>query len=305
MFNKKRVLYTAGFLLLSLLLTISAVSAFWPFDKPKLSPNPSTDVQLTVGNSAPIVTINSVNGGVPVTLNPGGTQPVTVTLNVQDPNGPAPTNIVESTLTITLTSQDNPSETRNLALVSTDCSTFDSVNYNCVIDMEYYDKSGIWDAVASIADTSAAVGTSELFPFNVNQLLDIAITTPISFGTVAAGEQDRIIITPTTITNQGNVEIPADYSLKITGQFLGSTPPGNTIPSSSLNAAGNAGAATVCTAGTTLIDATPVIITGAALTKNPPTNTEDITYCLDVPSPLAEASYSALGGGGLWTIEIA
>jgi len=303
---KKRVVLTLFSIMIFSLFVSVIISAQ---EDPNLAPNPSTDVQLDVGNAAPVITITSVNSGVSVDLNPGLTQPVEIIFDVEDPNGPPGSNLDDATLTITYGFPSGGPFTETVAGTIADCATAPGPGnirtYTCTLDMDYFSSPLSWDAVVDIDDTAipALTGTNTL-AFTVNQLLDIIITSPINFGAVAAGQQDIIIATPTTITNQGNVEVPADYNLRITGQFLGTSPPGDIISSSSFNAAGAAGAGTVCASGTTLSDATAVIIAGASLLKNPPTNTEDIIYCLDVP-PVAQASYSATNGGGLWTIEIA
>jgi len=310
MSGKKKVYFGLLFLMTMLVVSVVMVSGFFHNDV-DLAPNPATDVQLQVGNAAPIVVILSVNAGANVDLNPGGTQPVVIVANVVDPNGAPGINLDESTLAITYGFPTGGPFTETVTGTIADCTSGDAGNvrtYTCTLNMVFHSASGTWDAVFSIDDTGASSGQDTL-AFTVNQLRDITITTPINFGAVAAGQQDVVGIS-TTVTNNGNFVVPTDGNLEILSGGLRASPPVDTISSANFNSRGSAGVGDVCligpSDGTQLVDGfVATVINNVDIPKGPVGfNTEVLEYCLDVPN-VAEESYSAVNGDGVWTIQIA
>jgi hypothetical protein len=310
----KKSFVLTGLFLMAMVLAVSFVSAIWPFDRGdvQLQPSETTDVSVTVGNVAPTVIILFVDddAGSPddiVALDPTGLQPVTIEFTVEDQNGLPGANLNPATLDIIFDYDTGPETVSTLGDGA--CSSVDALNvrtYTCIVNMINYSPHIDWTATVQIDDTAGSPLTgSDTHAFDVGQLLDIDITSPLVIGAVAPGQQD---VTgggiQTTVTNNGNIIVPTDRDLYITAEELGSSPPGDIIPAASFNSAGS-GQADVCGFGTPLVDASAEIITGVSLSRGvSPTNEETLDYCLDVPN-IAEASYSATDGGGLWVIEIA
>jgi hypothetical protein len=311
----KSLVYALAFLF-GVMLVSSVVSGFFHKEKPQLAPNPSTDVQLQVGNAAPIVTViwvddNIVEQNDNVDLNPGGVQAVTIEFNVEDPNGPPATNLNPATLDISF-DLDAGGETASTLGDGACDPPIDVVNvrtYTCRVNMDFFSDDGAWTATVQIEDNAVVPLTgSDTHSFTVAPLLHISITTPIAFGVVAAGANDVLSTGPTTVTNNGNFIVPTDGNIEILSGALGSSPPGDTISATQFTAGGSGVTSDVCLTtpgeGTSLVDGfSPIPVTSASLVKGA-SATENINYCLDVPS-VAEEVYSAVEGDGVWTIQIA
>jgi len=301
---KIKVIYSIALLAIFIFLVSSVSADLKDFF---LSPSAPTDVSVQVGNAAPVVNIIVLDN--PITLLSATTVSVNIDFTAEDPNGLPGSNLDDSSVTISFDYPAGGPYTESRSGGIADCLTSDLGNvrtYDCAMTMQYFDANGLWDVSVSVDDNAVPPLTgSDSSTTTVNLLRDITLTTgsPISFGAVAPGQND-ITTTPTSVDNNGNYMGTID----VTAQNLEDSVFSDIIPAGNFNTAGSSGAATVCTAGTTLIDAIVVTITSTNLQKDtiPGENLgEDISWCLDVPSGIASATYSTTEGtSGPWTIEI-
>ncbi len=293
----------ALFLIIILTLSFPIVSAGffdWLKEKLQLSPSQPTDVRVQVGNVAP--TIQSISAIPDVNLDPApdpGTS-VIFTFTARDSNGAADLNDASASANF-----NRAGETTRNGVCAFQSQAGKERTYQCTVDMQYYDKVGTWNIAVSIQDQAGLTATSTS-TFTVNFLNYITISpTVINFPAVAQDDTNVISISPTTITNGGNFEVPVNGDLSVTSFDLqGETNPAEIIPASNFRAVGSAGAGTVCATGNALIDSTAVPIT-ATLPRGPSdSNTEDLSYCLTlVPGGISTQFYSATGGRS-WIITI-
>lgn len=289
-------------LIILLAFTMPLVSAGlfdWIKEKVQLAPSQPTDVRVQVGNAAP--TIQSISAIPAVFLSPSPSiTSVTFTFIARDKNGAADLNDATASANF-----NKLGETTRTAACSFLSQLGKERTYQCITDMQYYDDAGTWNVAVSIND-QAGLTASSTSAFTVNLLKDISISpATISFPTVEPEQVDVPSSGPTTITNNGNFEVPLDGSIKITSfDLLGETIPTEIIPALNFRASGSLESATVCTTGTGLIDSTAIPIT-ANLPRGPSgSNTETLTYCITlVPSAISTQFYSATGGIA-WIIGI-
>jgi len=288
-----------------LVITLPFVSAgiFDIFKKdPQLSPQ---EFSVTVGNVAPTITVIS-------TINPiisaGGTDTVNLIFRIVDTNGN--TDIDETTLAITLDFSGGGETTRAGTIV--DCASqiidANTKEYDCDVDIYYYDAAGAWDIDITADDQGGLTGQDNDDTFTVAQLKAVSLNSAsISFGNVAPGQTDQPSTSPTTVTNEGNFNVP---SLGLTVQsaaLIGLTNALETIPADRFKSADET-VGVVCTSGTEL-DGTAIAIPNFILSKGStitPLPTRDIQHCLDdVPASLSSQVYSTTGTGGTsWDIAI-
>ena len=295
------------FLLVTLILPVASAGIIeWFKEKLQLSPSQPTDITIQVQNQAPnIVSITNLPSP-SLVLDPSTTS-LTTAVNfefvVEDQNGVDPltyNDLNDNTATATFT---KGTETRTDAVCDRllPSTSSNQRTYYCSIDMNYYDEPGIWSAAISITDRGSNTATDTSSTFNVGLSLHISVTAP-TFNALTQG-QTTTSTTDTTITNNGNAEVPANV-IKITPRDLTSAGV-DTIPATAFRVGSDA---TVCTSGTPLTGSGLTdAIAGLSLPRDPLlTNSEDIKYCVSVPAGITSGSYSAtVAGGNPWTILIA
>lgn len=289
-------------LIILLAFTMPLVSAGlfdWIKEKVQLAPSQPTDVRVQVGNAAP--TIQSISAIPAVSLSPSPSiTSVTFTFTARDKNGASDLNDAAASANF-----NKLGETTRTAVCSFLSQLGKEKTYQCIVDMQHYDDAGTWNVEVSIND-QAGLTASSTSTFSVNLLKDISISpVTISFPAVEPEQTEVISSISTTITNNGNFEVPLDGSIKITSfDLLGETIPTEIIPASNFRASGSSESAAVCTTGTGLIDSAAISIT-ANLPRGPSgSNTESLTYCItSIPADVSTQFYSATGGSA-WIIGI-
>jgi len=225
-----------------------------------------------------------------VDLNPGATTPVVIVFDVVDTNGY--TDIDDSGVLIRFNYDAGGEPQRDV--FNCPAPVDDGLNtktFTCTVDMSYYDAYGDWTATVDVSDFLGLATDQKTHGFQINLLRYITLTPPtINFGVVSPGQTNIPGISSTTITNYGNFDIPGDSKIQITSQSLvGQTTPSETISGNNFRSAESGD---VCTAGTSLIETTPVDIPNVLLSKGP-SSTETLDYCLTiVPIGLSAQDYS-------------
>lgn len=295
-------------LLITVTLPFVSAGIFDMFKKDvKLAPQ---EARTQVSNVAPEIQdpMQSITNPVPAA---GGTDPVNIVFRVRDNNGNA--DIDDSTLTIDTDYSGGGEAPRDGTIL--DCSVTPIGNnikeYDCNIDIYYYDAAGIWDIVIYIEDSGGLSDTDNDDTFTVPELKAIDPTpATIDFGSVAPAQTDVVSQSPTTITNEGNFNIPVDTGLELRASALiGLTTSTETIPVTSFRSADTSEAGTVCSIGGVAHDGTYLAIPAFVLSKGSvatPLPTREIPHCLViVPDPLSSQEYSTTGTGGqAWDFQI-
>lgn len=288
-------------------LVLSFVNAGW-LDKlfgkePQLAPQNFT---VEVGNVAPaIINVQTLAN---FDLEAASPKNITINFTAEDPNGAS--TLDGTTTYVILNRTGEPLRTNTMG----DCiligSAGNQANYSCNVTMWYYDDNGQWDINISIADDGGLRAENSTESFEVNLLRHISLSPPtIDFPTVVQGQTNIISNQNTTVTNDGNFEVPEDGGFSIKSQNLnGTTIITEIIPGDNFNSTGSSGAATVCTGGTQLSTGVAINIPNVDLGRGAvaPQNTEDIAHCLTlVPIGISTQTYTtALPGGTPWIFEI-
>ena len=190
----------------SIFITLPFISAgLFDFFKKDAQLSPQ-EARAQVGNADIIIQDPMVSITPPI-ITAGGTDPVNIVFRVKDNNGNA--DIDDSSLNINIDYSGGGETTRSGTIA--DCSTLDIGNnireYDCNINMYYYDAAGTWNIVISISDlgTPTSSDTDSDDSFTVSQLKAIDPTPlTINFGNVVPAQTDIESLTPTTVENQGN-----------------------------------------------------------------------------------------------------
>jgi hypothetical protein len=267
---------------------------------PRLGPSDTTDVQVGVGNAAPIVNVTrfepsslALNGGINTTIN--------VTVSVTDYNGVG--DLVSSTIYFMY----NTSGGENVSGDNSVCVNWDvgsnTREYNCTINFTYFATSDPnWQFAFNISD-GTDVGQNTTETIVVQPLDELLINgTPVDFASVAPGQPDVINDLPYTgIINNGNYE---GGTVDVTATNLEETGAGtDIIPATAFTSAGSS-EGDVCGSGNAL-STSAVTITTSSIPKGPAGSNDDwLQWCMDVPSGIAVGTYTAVEGGGVWTISM-
>jgi len=260
-------------------------------------------------NQPPSVSITSINSGSNVDLIPGSTTPVEIIFDVIDSGGQS--TLDESTLLITF---ELGGESRTGTI--SDCSISDNGKtrtYTCDINMEFYDSAGTWTATVDINDTGGLSG-QDTSTFQINLLRDLSLSAEnMNFGTVNPGDSNIISSILTTITNNGNFDIPGNSKIQITsGQLC--NPVGDECISggdaiTQIFQAADESDIDFCSAGDSdgiwLRQDLASDISGIILPKGL-SSTRDIQFCFkDVPTVLTAEPYSTTNlNGQSWIIGV-
>ena len=169
----------------------------------------------------------------------------------------------------------------------------DTVQYTCLVDMEFWFENNTYSVNITVKDNESVVSNAtQTFVYTV-LIASVLDTTTVNFGTIASsdyGTNKTDLNSPTTITNTGNQVL----SLKITGADLSeSVAPNITVDRFYVkNDSSTSGALPLSTAQQVIPNAT-VPVEDAT----PGGNTEEIWWFFSVPNPLRPGSYS-----GTWAL---
>jgi hypothetical protein len=193
------------FAAIGLLLLVPLVSAsFFDWITGKVGTQP-TDVNITVGNTAPLilnVTVTVGDNGIPLE---GTTLPITIIVTVFDHDNS--TDLVDSTLYVNLTKTN---EQVRWGKYGTECSIAQSYGkyrtYTCTILTYYYDAQGVWSINATIQDLSVAQAENDTAIFTLGALTAITIDQNVTIWPLIYPGNTSVKASndPTVINNTGN-----------------------------------------------------------------------------------------------------
>ncbi len=282
--------------IISILVVILLVSGYFVFfaEEPLLSP---ADVSIRVGNAPPRITVTP-SAVIPVTLTAATTTNVIVTFTARDPNGAADLNDAAARVTFSMTGES--SRTGGCVVQSSDSKT---KTYACTIQMQYYDRAGLWDAEFYIEDLATTPNSDTLLVntiVDVGQLKAIAFTSSIDLGIITPGDTG-VLLPNVLITNEGNYATPANGFLLVTANAL----TGVTTPSESIQATEfYAGDPSQACAGVQLSGGLGLSIPDVTLPRGPAgTNTGNLAFCIALVPEVSAQEYAATGVNQ-WIIEL-
>jgi len=193
----------------------------------------TASTSVTVGNSAPVTSAASFNGGTNITLIENTLVHATGTVTVTDANGCSTITGVTAKFYLASTSNSgsNCSYDGNICYTSTCVATTTgnqctgggdtSVQYDCGFAVWYNTTAtdsgtwatSIWSFAATSTDGSAShVATNTAQTIEVNTLNALNVTSSIAYGTVPANTDTGSTNQTTTVTNTGNNALDTEIS---------------------------------------------------------------------------------------------
>lgn len=272
----------------------------------------TASTSVTVGNSAPVTSAASFNGGSAITLTENTFMNATGTVTVTDANGCSTITSVLAKFYLASTSNSgsNCSYDGNVCYTSTCVATTTgntcggggdtSAQYDCGFRIWYNStptdtgtwSTSIWSFAATSTDGSAShVATNTAQTIEVNTLNALNVTASIAYGTVPANTDTGSTNQTTTITNTGNNALDTQVSGDLMCTDYATCAGGVLQPSQqeySLNSftygAGTDLAATTSPATVETVLAKPTATTSAV--------TDDLLWGIGIPNGQTAGSYT-------------
>lgn len=187
---------------------------------------------VTVGNSAPVISNLSLNGGNDITLTENSSVLATSTMTVTDANGCSEISSVTAKMhrsgVVSSCADDDEScyNAYGSCTATTTGNTCDggsdtSVQYECTFRLWYTadpTDSGtysgeIWTVSATSSDgTNSGVATNTAETIEVDSLNSLDVTASIAYGSVSPNSNTGSSNQTTTVTNTGNTAIDSEVS---------------------------------------------------------------------------------------------
>ena len=210
-----------------------------------------------IPTNAPIIfKVNPISATDPIE---GGIRIITVNFTAMDNDGVA--NLNDATANITFIKAGE--QTRGGSCTENDINST-TTEYNCSIDIYYYDGSSSWTVNASVIDLDNLIGVNDTTSFNYNELKAMIMTpTAINFGTgLTAGTNDVAATDdPIVLNNTGNFDFT---EINITAyDLIGQSDSSKTIPAENIRVNKED-----LSGGDILINSTAVVITDVELPRN-------------------------------------
>ncbi len=163
----------------------------------------SFSVRLDLSNSLP--TISWVNNSVSVSPLENSIRTTFIQFNVTDSNGISDIN--DSSAKLVLSYSGEPTR-YNLSCVSGG-GTGDTKKYVCAVDMQYYDRDGVWTINVSVKDLSSSYTDNLTYTMTYGTLTAMVLNkASMNFSNAALGEQNKASDqNPMIINNRGNQNI--------------------------------------------------------------------------------------------------
>jgi hypothetical protein len=315
----KRGIIGIAFVCLMLVLPLASAGIFdFLGRKVQLGPSETQDFSVSVSGVAPVVDVMPTTG-ISSAIIEEFTGTATIIFQVSDGNGATDVNMDGGSEAIAITITSPGAETRTAT--EADCSITATVvtngfEYECDIEMQYYDEAGDWDVDVSVTDASTDVGTADdsgedANDLTVSQLRAIKVDpASIGFGSVNPEDVDTESGSDTTITNIGNFvvdDVAPATDLTITA--VGLTNGVDNIPVTNFKSVDVLSILTdSCATDAVVADhsGTAVTITNFDLAKGTqatPIQTRNLRHCLTlVPAGISPGTYNTGGAG--WTFAI-
>lgn len=267
---------------------------------------------VTVGNSAPVTSAATFNGGTSITLTESSFQNATGTVTVTDANGCSTLTAVTAKFYLASTSNSGSDCTYdgNSCYTSTCVATTTgnqctggsdtSVQYDCGFAVWYTATptdsgtwaSSLWSFAATSTDgTAFHVATNTSQTVEVNTLNALSVTASISFGTIGASADTGSTNQTTTVTVTGNNALDTQLSGDVMCTNYPTCTGGAMAPTQqqfSLNSF-------TYGAGTTLTATTSPTLVETVLAKPTATTTavtDDILWGIAIPAGQTPGSYT-------------
>ncbi len=266
----------------------------------------TTDLNITVGNSAPtiidIFIVSSVNPVESTNVN------LEFSFTAHDQDGISQFNNASANASFTL---DAAGSANGMQLNDTSCDAADLgnnatvQNYTCTITLRYWDRASDWSVNVTVSDSASQAATyNETFTYNSLTAINMTPTS-MAWNAVTLTSTDQSSTTnPIIVGNTGNYNITSVNTSAIdlggettTTQFI-------TANNFTINIAD------ACSTGTALQNNTAgdVVISGAGLPSGVEVNeqaADELLYlCLEeVPQSISQQSYST-ANVGTWSIGI-
>jgi|GEM_PF-4104967 len=250
-------------------------------------------------NSPTIPTVEAISAQNPID---GSNKTITFKFNVTDSGGVATINGSSATANFTVSGEPNRYNTSCLWI--TNYSSENTAEFQCAINMKYYDKATAWAINVSAKDNDGNSVSNTTTTFTYNSLtamvmspsaLNWASLTALS--TNAGADDD-----PALINNTGNAE---GLAVKVTAyNLLGTTTPSQMIFAANMSA----GTSSQGCDASAMVNATATTVTGATLNRRTDASVaagqEEVYFCIEeVPSSAAPQTYSSSAYGS-WTVQV-
>jgi len=298
--DKKKAVYMGVFILVIGVFTISFASAGfidWFNKFTGRATSDTTSLNLTVGNTAPVITAVSVVPATDPSLN--GKKNITINFTAEDDDGAGDLGNAQINLsTGTETSRFNSS-------CATDGGVFgNKQNYTCTVAMYYFDLNAAWTINATINDSANTLSSNGTTSFTYNLLTGMSMApTSLSWGSLTVtstnvgSSNDPVVINNTgndviTVINVTAIDLAGETT--VTDIIFASNFTVNTQDASD---------------NTTMVNATSVQIDVANFTRGNhtiggETGREELYFYLEaVNDDISSQAYSSADGGA-WTVLI-
>lgn len=260
----------------------------------------TASVNITVGNSDPIITwVEAISSQNPTE---DSAKSITFNFTATDTDGSA--NIDTSTAAGYF--QKGGETTRSNTSCVDWASSGNNVNFTCTIDMWYFDGNGAWTINVTVEDINNAHAENSSTTFTYN-LLNAIILSPTALAWPSVGLSDTDTGSnndPITLNNTGN-----DNSLTVdvtSYNLRGETTTTQYIFANNFTI----GITTEGCSGTAMVNATATQVGSAVLNKgnhsinDGSTGQEQVFFCLKgIPQDISAQSYSSAAYGA-WTVEV-
>ncbi len=309
------------FLMLSLLIVpvISAniFSDFWKDFRARITgqaQSSSTDLNITIGNTAPIIiaVFNSTGSGPNSTGSPTEGTSTTITLNFTALDIDGVANLDNSTAQAAFSKSGQATRSNTSCITALGASNSTAMNYTCTIKMWYFDaNANDWIVNVTIEDINNAMAENSTTRFTLS-LLTAMVMSPTNLTWSAIGatavntgsNNDPIIL-----NNTGN---DIDLTINVTGRDLrGEVDISKYIYANNFSVS-NATEGCPTTFSTNMTNATSLNITATILQRgnnslsfnNATSGQEETFYCLKGVLPITSAQSYSSSAFGSWIVQI-
>lgn len=258
---------------------------------------------VTILNADPVVVyVSNVSGQ---SITEANVTPVEFSFNATDADGADDLDDTTAQGMFNLTGE----ETRMNQSCGQTASLNDTKEYNCTIEIQWYDAAGDWSINGSVQDLSAVLAKNDSTSFPLFQTTAIVLG-PSSLTWPALTVASNNVLSdsdPIIINNTANKDITSG-SVTVTALDL----QGATFSTEFLRAANfTVNTADACNSGTFMINGTATAVAGSSVaagnfTIGDGTGQEEIYFCIEnVTADISPQDYSTSGpDSAVWTIEV-
>lgn len=314
MLKERREIFIFMFVIsLMILLLIPFTSAnFWDWLTGRATSGTHT-VSITLGNNAPNITrINTST----VSLTPveSGYATLNFSFVVTDSDGAGNIDTTWAYANVSIAGNDTRINS-SCYYNGTVNGDVNSVNFTCMIAMNFFDTDGTWNLSVSARDISGAYTTNST-PFTYNVLTSCQVgPSSLAFTGVTAGSNNKTAAAPTVVNNTGN-DASKVIAVNASNLFNSTLLSGTTrayLAAENFTASASTGANVECdysngkanmTINSTYINVSSATLRRGNYTYNNETGQRKIYYCLvNVSSGLLSGTYDSARTGP-WYVKM-